>query len=339
MTIKIEMQSRRTDYSSWNDLLERSRIDIYNIYQTCEWAELQRDAYGYSPIYLIARDGQDICGSQLYLGKKELGYFYSYKSLGGPLGLHARPKLVEESFINHMRSNARSAIYLRIRPGIFPGLNGRFIDQGFVRQPVNFILVDIGRKKELIWQGLKKNARRGIEKASKSGISIIEAESWIQWMDFYKIHIDHSKRKGFPAQNLAFFQGLYRQFLPKGMARLFIALFNDVLVAGALFLCYKGVMSYHIGASDDSYIRLAPNDLIFWQAIMWGNWNGFSILDLDDTWPDQNSPHYGIHKFKEKWGGELIEGSIYLHGGAYILGRNLVKKSRQLRDKFSIRKQ
>jgi hypothetical protein len=94
-------------------------------------------------------------------------------------------------------------------------------------------------------------------------------------------------------------------------------------------------MTYFIGASDDDYIKCSsPNDLLMWEGIRWGVRNRIHLLDLGDTWPNPKSHLYSIHKFKEKWGGDLVPRDFYINGTLYRLGRNFVLNNRMIQSLY-----
>jgi hypothetical protein len=323
--VEIDIQMNDIDALTWNELLNRRKPDIYNIYQTYEWAILKKRANGLVPIFIRVKDRSKICGGQLFFIKKELGALTIYSSLGGPICASSQAARIEKYIIEYICFRGRFSLNIRVRPGIFSGLDEEFTKKKFKNLPVYYILVNIEQDVEELWKGLKKNARQGVEKAERNGVVITEAEDWNSWNNFYNLYIKHSHIKRLESQNLTYFKELYEQFRPKKMAKLFIASYAGLVVAGSLFLCYDNVMSYHINASDEKYIKYAPNDLIIWHAILWGKLNGFKTLDMDDTWPDPESPNYGIHKFKAKWGGHQEKGSVYYYGRAYLFYKELAK--------------
>ena len=323
---EIDVQVNDTDPLSWNDLLSKSRPDIYNIYQTREWAILRKRADGLIPIFIRIEDRSELCGGQLYFKMRTFKALAAYSSLGGPICANGQSEKLTASIVHNMLANGRHSLYIRARPGIASASKEEFIKNKFTNFPVHFILVSIEHDEDELWRRLKKNARQGVEKAEKNDIIVKEADTWKLWFDFYKIYTQHCLRKGLEFKNLIFFRELYEQFLPKMMVKLFVALYNDMVIAGGLFLCYDKVMAYHINASDNEYIKYSPNDLILWNAILWGRRNGFGTIDMDDTWPDPKSPHFGIHKFKDKWGGRLMEGNVYYHGDICLLGKNIIKR-------------
>jgi lipid II:glycine glycyltransferase (peptidoglycan interpeptide bridge formation enzyme) len=200
---------------------------------------------------------------------------------------------------------------------------GEYSSAGFVENEYFTILLGLSQKTEEIWSGLSQNARRGVKKAEKSGVQVREAQSWKDWRDFHDLHYLHSRKRGIAVKSLDFFDEVFRNFVPKNMAKLFLTEDSGTINGGALFLTYGGVLIYYIGASDDQ-TKYSPHDILFWNAITWANKNGYRIFDLGDTWPDPNSHLYTIHAFKMKWGGRVVRSSHYVKGRMYMLGRRLI---------------
>lgn len=318
------------DKSRWNELLCKSTTDIHNIFQTCEWANIIENCYNQSARFAIFEDDHGLHGGYLYFRKQILRIFCAYESFGGPLCNNERSDIIEYHAINQLlneycESHPR---YILTRPSIQSGSDSNFVDRGFIKTRFYTFVIDTAQKEDAIWSNLRKNARNGVRKAEKSDISVSSAESSDEWSEFYRLHVEHSHDRGIASKPIDFFRIIYEEFVPKGMSKLFIARNNGVIIGGKLLLCFNRVATYYIGASYDEYSKYSPDDLILWHAILWCNKNGFSMLDLGDSWPDPNSHLYGIHKFKEKWGGSLIHRDFYIHGRLYRFGRQLVLDNR-----------
>lgn len=332
--VEINVEINDTDPQTWNEIVNKSRPDIYNIYQTYEWAILQKRGNGLTPIFIRVEDDSGPCGGQLYFQKRSFGVLPAYDSLGGPLCTNGSIPEITEHIIDHLHSNEWSSLYTKVRTGIFPEINGQFVQRGFIRWPVSFFLIDLSGTQEDLWNRQKRTVRANVKRAAKRGLSVEEAKTWDQWLEFYKVYAEHTHRKGISSMDLAFFRQLYEQFLPKGMAKLLVALHEGSVIAGSVLLCYDKVVSDHILSSDERYESYYPNDLLLWNALSWGNRNGFSTFDFDDTWPDPASPYHGIHRYKEKWGGQLVQKDIYYQGRLYICGRYLAQKKTTLSNKL-----
>jgi lipid II:glycine glycyltransferase (peptidoglycan interpeptide bridge formation enzyme) len=320
--------------AAWEKLLNHSQGDIHNIYQTYEWASLMEKCYHLTPFFLVVRDDAKPVGGQLFFKKALFRFFAAYESSGGPLydSDFAEPSTVDNAIRSEMLAKRSRVLYVLTRPNFFVGSEEEYLNRGFVKSRFYTLVLSLTAPSELLWKGLHKHARNGVRKAEKTKITVEEATAWDVWLDFFRLHVTHSATRGIAPKDVAFFKHLYEHFYPKNMVKLFTAFHNDVLVGGMLFLCWDKTMTYYMGASDDNYARHSPNDLLMWRAIQGGSTASFACLDLGDTWPNPKSHLYGIHKFKEKWGGDLVDRSFYISGRAYALGRSLVMCNKSIQN-------
>ena len=322
--MNVDIYEDNIDPLLWDEVLSQS--DIYDIYQTFEWQKLMKNCYNIFPTFLIFSNSDDIIGGQLFFRKKILNFIPSYEALGGPLCKLEDIKPIQKMVINNLLKEKKS-FYVLMRPKIVENAQ-HFLNLGFRKSDFYTFILNIAKDEKNIWKNMNKKARTGIRKAEKSKVIIKSSDKWEEWLHFYKLHVSHSRSRKICPKTLNFFKEIYREFLPKGMAKLFTAFYEDSLIGGMLFLIYEDTITYYIGATDDRYQNYSSNDLLMWYAIQWGNKNRITYLDLGDTFPDKLSHLYGIHKFKEKWGGQLVERDFYIHGTAYSLGRNLVLNNR-----------
>ena len=325
LAMEINVYRENIDPLLWNDILSKVGTDIHNIYQSYEWAILMKKCYGLSPHFVIASDNECPCGGQLYFRKPILKLFNAYETCGGPLCVNDNQfSCLRLDLIKHLIGLEHFPAYISIRPRLNDSDQFYYEQNGFLKSPFYTFILDLQQGEASIWKSFQKNARNGIRKAEKTNIEIREAKSWNKWSDFYKLHDKHSRKRRIAPKSLEFFKTIYNSFLPKGLARLFIAAKDNSLIGGMLFLSSSGVMNYYIGASDDMYKEHSANDLLMWEAIKWGISNEYRTIDLGDTWPNPQSHLYSIHKFKEKWGGQLVDRSFYIKGLVYRIGRSLV---------------
>jgi len=317
------------DERTWNKLLSTCIPDIHNVYQTTEWATLLKRVYGCEPNFFLVCNGSNPMAGHLCFKKKVAGFLSAWESIGGPL---SNGSLLYETLrdeCNLRLHDGRLLMYTRLRPVPFPNGDDLFANKGYVKHPLFTYILRLDRPTEVLWDGLAKNARRGVKKAVLSGGHVEEALDWQDWVRFYHLHCRHNQNKGITPESKQFFETLYTTMLPKGMVKLFVASLNGQVIGGMLFLVYQGTMTYYIGSSIEEGLKYYPSDLTMWHAIQWGNKSGIRYLDFGDTQPDPDTHLYGIHKFKKKWGGELINRSLYIHGKVYALGYNAVSTSRR----------
>jgi lipid II:glycine glycyltransferase (peptidoglycan interpeptide bridge formation enzyme) len=69
---------------------------------------------------------------------------------------------------------------------------------------------------------------------------------------------------------------------------------------------------YAWGASSDEKRNLMPTYLLQWELMRWARERGFTHYDLGavpspDNLDDENHPLYGVYKFKEGFGSEMVD--------------------------------
>ena len=333
--MKTEIYDIHTINSAlWNDLLNRSVVK--DVFQTYEWATLIGKVYGHQPRFLIVSD-EKMVGGQLLFKKRVFFRLTGYEAFGGPLyvddfGVHTIRAVIE--YFQNLGGSFTA--YKLIRPQCPHNFENEFIKNKFIVSPFQTFLLDLRCPINEIWNGFKKNARWSIKKGQKLNVDIAEATRWEAWEAFHYLHVEHAKVHGYPVKSLEFMQGLFEILYPKNMVKLFIATYERTMVAGMLFLICQDTMVYYSGASDSKYSRLLANDLLMWHAIQWGKEHNIRTLNLEDTYPKKSSNLYGIHKFKEKWGGQLTKRDFYIDGKLYALGRSLVLNNKMFQKAYAI---
>lgn len=330
----VEIINNSIERKTWDELLCLSMNDILSIYQTYEWASLMQFCYDFKPHFIIVKDRNEPIGGLMYFKKPIFKYFYAYESFGGPLCTDGNRHDVVECILKQFKQDKNFTLYKLLRPNFNHDSEKFYQDYGFIKNPLHTILLSLNIDEAYLWKNITKNARNGVTKGERSGLLFKEAKLWEEWYKFFKLHYMHSIQKNIAPKPKRFFQEIYKKFYPINMVKLFVILSDGKIIAGMLFLLYRGTMTYYIGASDMNYSNYSPNDYLMWNSIRWGNKNGISVVDFGDTQPDPSSHVYGIHKFKDKWGGKLINKDIYISGKLYGVGRNLVLKSRSIQNMY-----
>lgn len=170
---------------------------------------------------------------------------------------------------------------------------------------------DISRSTDEIWQSLHPSARRAIRKAEKAGVDIQAAESLSDVRDFYLLHLEVRARKyGLLAQPFSFFENIWREFLEREAGELLLALVDDRVVGGTMYLDWGETAYYKFNASDVELLTVRPNDLLLWSEIVRAKKRGLSWLDFGVS--DLDQP--GLIRFKEKYATESGQVATFMAG-------------------------
>lgn len=284
----------------WDYSIENQIKGIF--YYDYKWLELLRGFYGYQIIPLTTTNA-----------KGEITGFLPLCLISSPL---TGRRLVSLPFSDHCpllatdEGNANNLIdqalqvarqqkvkYLELRTGVNDILAQRseFTASGLY---VSWILPLSGDVDEL-WKSLRKPIQHQIKKATKRGVEISMAQQREEMELYYRLHLKtRIKKHGMPAQSKDYFFQLWDTFAPSGTLQLLLARYQGIPIAGIILIAHGETIHYAYGASDEQYLNLAGNNLLFWKAMTWGCIHGYKKFDFGRTACDNE----GLMEFKRRWG-------------------------------------
>ena len=158
--------------------------------------------------------------------------------------------------------------------------------------------LDLQADLDALWHGLDNSARRAIRKAEQSGVIVRLAQSKKDLRRFFELHLGVRKYKyRLLAQPYYFFENIWREFVEADKGRLLIAIYQDKIVAGTLFLEWNNGLYYKFNASTQASLSYRPNDLLTWEGIKYGKAQGYRHLDFGLSDWDQA----GLLRYKRKF--------------------------------------
>lgn len=172
--------------------------------------------------------------------------------------------------------------------------------------------LDLGESDAALLKGMD-GAERKIRKAEREGVVVRPVESPEDLQAFCSLAKQTSDRvrvrtayTDFPSP---FFEVTHRLLSPAGVARFYVAWFEDCPLAGCLFLCSSTTMLYYLGGStrDRQLTAKQAPAAVFWHAIREARSLGFGKFDFGGCTPtaDRDDSRYGVYAFKKGWGGAL----------------------------------
>lgn len=193
------------------------------------------------------------------------------------------------------------------------------------------IEIDLSKTIEELWNALDKDARWGVNKAKKEGLTVQEAKEE-NWLDFYPIYADTCKRGVIPPLSL--------EEIKK--SKLFVCKKDKNIIAGAAIKQKEEKIELFLNASLPEFLRFQPNNLLYWSMIEYGKNNNFKIFDLGGYQLKAKSGNklYEVNRFKERWGGKIITYYVYSKNPLYIIGRKIIRNFsliKKIRDKLRMR--
>lgn len=177
-------------------------------------------------------------------------------------------------------------------------------DGGFAfEEHLNF-LIDLTRPQAQLWQNIRPNARRNIQKARKAGVVIAEITAAEGIPAAYTLLQQVYRRIQVPLPDRSLFQAGFELLYPRGMLRILTASVEGTTIGVLTLLSYNGVLTYWYTGTLREYAAYRAGDLLVWHALELGSGCGLHTFDFGGGGrPDEV---YGVRDFKAKFGGELV---------------------------------
>jgi len=184
--------------------------------------------------------------------------------------------------------------------------------------------LDLGKSEAGLLAGMKPKTRYNIGVAQRYGVEVVEDNSPQAVEEFVRLTGETTKRQGFYAhdekyqrlmwEGLALRQSSHStgsgQVGQAGMARMLVARWQGKVLAAWVVFVFNGVIYYPYGASSSEHRDVMASNLMMWEVIRLGKRLGCKTLDMWGALgpePNEKDPWYGFHRFKEGYGGQLVE--------------------------------
>jgi lipid II:glycine glycyltransferase (peptidoglycan interpeptide bridge formation enzyme) len=181
------------------------------------------------------------------------------------------------------------------------------------------IILDITSEMEIIRKNLNQKWRNLLNKAEKSGLTILEGTEDYLFTIFIKIYNEMLERKQFKEGiNVNFFQKVQTASPEFLKMRVFICHKGDTPIAALVGSSIGDTGQYLLGASNDIGLKIPGAYLLQWRMIEWLKQNGCRRYDLGGIDPINGS---GVYKFKSGFGGIEFD-----HMGIYEASEDFLSK-------------
>ncbi|MFA6992721.1 MAG: peptidoglycan bridge formation glycyltransferase FemA/FemB family protein [Candidatus Gracilibacteria bacterium] len=294
---------------------------LASIHQTSTWGHFQSSIpeRGKYFIVVLEKNGKIIGGSMIIKHKLRgnLCWFYSCR---GPLLNYNAANISEqvETLLSEIKKIAQNekAVFFRIDPPIkkIPDLKG-FKETKYGFQPTHTLILDLTKPLEVLLKEMKPKGRYNIHIAEKKGVKIIKADIKDkttfekQLTAFHEILLQTTNRDGFSAHGKAFYKDMLTTLSDEEKACLYLAKYENKIIAGILVTFFKCTAIYYYGASGNEHRNLMAPYLLQWAAIKEAKERGLKFYDFLGIAPQdaKNHPWKGVTEYKLKFGGEVHE--------------------------------
>lgn len=302
-----------TDKKSWESFLQ-SRKDFYPLFQSWNWGEVQKEG-GRNVFRFVLLDNkktiQGICFAVLVKARRGT---YLHVRHGPILSSYADSSF--EIILNRLKDLAKdnNASFIRMSPFVLKDTikESFFKSKGFILSPIYYMdaqrcwILDIRPSEELL-KNMRKSHRYLIRKAQQMDIKIIQAEDTSYYKEFNTLYEQLASRKHFvPHKHI---QEEIEIFGKDNQVTMFLAKYEEKLIASAIVLYVNNMAIYHHGASLDEFRNIPASYLIQWNVIQEAKKRGLSYYNFWGVAPENEKKHpwQGHSLFKKGFGGNEYE--------------------------------
>ncbi|MCK4330061.1 peptidoglycan bridge formation glycyltransferase FemA/FemB family protein [candidate division WOR-3 bacterium] len=308
MQVKIIDPSK---YKRWDEFVDNHPQGT--VFHLSNWARVIQKSYGYIPYYFILEDSNKKikAGCPFFLIKS---WLTGNRLVCLPFSDYCDPLIDSKQsldlLLGAIKNYVKDSTVIQLRTLSTKNLEKDiFLKQGFSEWSYyKTFLINLCGGLELVRKRFDRKAvRQAITKSIRSGVHIERGNTEGDLVEHYKLITATRKKLGVIPQPYRFFQNLWQIMITKNLGFLLLAKYNGIPVASAIFLTYKGTIFPKFNGSDQRFLNLQPNNLLYWSAIEWGVKNGYACFDFGRTSPDNS----GLIAFKRRWGTEERDLSYY----------------------------
>lgn len=282
------------DLQNWDELILQH--PDYSFFHSSYWSRILQDTYKYKPYYfVIEKDNKLIAAIPVMFIES---FITGKRAVCLPFSDYCQPLISEEISFNELFNEvlklgkSEGLKYLELRGGnmYFPDVEASTFDYTHN--------LDITLDEKKLFENFSSNTKRNIKKATREGVKVEISNSRSALEDFYNMNCVTRKKHGLPPQPKKFFENLYKHIILQDKGFIAIGKFNNVSIAGAIYLHIGYKALYKYGASFMEYQNLRANNLVMWEALKYYSARGFESFSFGRTEPDNE----GLRKFKLGWG-------------------------------------
>jgi lipid II:glycine glycyltransferase (peptidoglycan interpeptide bridge formation enzyme) len=173
----------------------------------------------------------------------------------------------------------------------------------------NTVLIDLSASEEEMLARMKPKTRYNVRLAEKKGVSL-RPGTLEDLPTLYKMYAETSVRDGFVIRDEEYYLTVWKLFMQSSQpsAVPLIAEVDGELVAAIFLFMFAGCAYYVYGMSRNFHREKMPTYLLQWEAMKLAKAGGCTVYDL---WGapeifDESDSMWGVYRFKEGLGGEVL---------------------------------
>lgn len=173
--------------------------------------------------------------------------------------------------------------------------------------PTNIgVVVNLDKDENMLYSELSSSCRRNIKKAKRENLRVEFSKNW---EDFYLLYIKTLDRKSacsfyyFPT---SFFEYIFSNLSSYATVGMTYSK-EGRPVAAAIFLHSNSNFYYFLGGSLEEYLIYRPNNILFWEAILYAKYKGYHKFYLGGGYRNKDS----LFHFKAGFSKDRVEYFTY----------------------------
>ncbi|OGE30953.1 hypothetical protein A2631_04710 [Candidatus Daviesbacteria bacterium RIFCSPHIGHO2_01_FULL_44_29] len=288
---------------------------VTHVIQSWQWGEFRKSLGLPLLRFGIFEEGKMVTAFQMTLHKIPLT-----NSFVGYLPKGPRPDKELSKALQQIAQDYHCA-FIKIEPNIIDDGEPFRVYPTFLPSPkplftkFNFVL-DLSPSEDQLMANLHQKTRYNIRLAQKKGV-IVEERTDDQALEIYlKLYFETTTRQGYHGHSPDYHRKVWQTMKAAGMARFLIAFYsepgtdNRQPLTAWMLLNFKDTLYYPYGGSLPIYRELMHSNLVAWKAIELGKKLKLKQFDMWGALgpnPNPKNPWYGFHRFKQGYGGKLVE--------------------------------
>lgn len=216
-----------------------------------------------------------------------------------------------------------NAIFIKLEPNIMQSVENANTHRPLIKllqnngaQPGRLLFtrftfhLDLTQTEDTLFSNLKSKTRYNVNLAHRKGVKIYENSSPEGVEQYLEILAETTSRQGFYAHHPDYFRQMWSHLGKTGMMRIFNAVYDNKILVSWIMFMFNDVLYYPYGASRHIHRNVMAGNLLMWEMIRFGKESGCHTFDLWGSLgpePDKDNPWYGFHRFKEGYGGQLMQ--------------------------------
>jgi len=317
-----------TDKGVWENFLTSFDTSVTPFFQSWNWGDVQK-ALGNTIFRLGIYKDDKLSGICLVNEvKAKRGHYLHLRH--GPV-LTNFDKDFDE-FLQYIKTFAKSihADFIRMSPLLLENVfDMTFLKtRGFRNAPIhnmdaeNAWVLNLEASDDDLLKGMRKTTRYLVRKAFGIPLEIKATHEEEDFEAFMELYRETSVRHKFvPHRGI---EDEFHIFSTGDQTKLFLAIYEGKVIAGALIVFYGNQAVYHHGATADEFKNIPAAYLLQWEAIKEAKKKGKKLYNFWGVVPEDKPKHpwQGLTLFKMGFGGERLN---FIHAQDLPLNLNYWK--------------